>query len=62
MPGDKRELYRTAVIAKSGSVFKFGEVVSVRAKYKAGSQYVFECKLDNRVANYAESLLTNFCL
>jgi hypothetical protein len=59
---DKRELYKTATIARSGSIFVFGEIVRIRVKYRTPQCYIYECRLGDRVANYAEGFLKDFCL
>ena len=59
---DKRELYKTAQINSDGPVFKTGEYVSVKVKYRMVGGWVFECRNGDRKADYAEGFLTNFCL
>ncbi len=62
MATDKRELYKTATIARSGSVFAYGEIVGIKVKYRTEQGYIYECRLGHRVANYAEGFLKDFCL
>lgn len=63
MGQDKRELYKTATITSTGSVFQEGEIVSVRVKYRMPKgPWVFECRLGDRVANYSEGFLKDFVL
>lgn len=59
---DKRELFKTAIITSTGSVFQEGEIVSVSVKHRMSGPWVFECRRGKRVANYSEGFLTNFCL